>query len=771
MTRRQFLLQWVVLIAFEALAIDLSMCDKWWESYQVVASGEVAVKNFKAIEPDVVRGGYYGGWYGFWYLDDQERMGYAGRVWKQLKQSGIKPLLYYDVGEVGDYVGFFGTDGKMRYNGWSIPFWRFDEPLIARWFGLFAFMQNPDWSPFPTAKDYGLDAFTSPDGKPIQESPEIFYSVLSCRDIKGEWSFDYFSNEKITDEIAHNSSLAKISWQQQGKPDVRGKSGWVTVRLVHVDFANPQLLEYQSREIERLIRRLRPIGFHMDNFGDLRVVRADASGFGVWSTHRFREFLRKRCSQEELSTFGIADLKAFDIANYIRTKGLRLQDPKWTHDPLWLRYLVFKVETGLQYHRRLYDIVKQTGKEIGYDILVSGNLIPLSPGSAMMKGWCDIAHFEWSTTKGWWGMKAMGLPPDGRSGYVVRLGKAISNAGYCWVSLYVPRHLSGEGHENLHKVLAFDCFVNGGLLDFGHWFLDGYSPGTPESAGFINRFLHRLPNFARQPRQFAADVAVVHSPWSEIASLTPFHPVTEMFIDEYSGWCKFLSDYHWQWDVIPAGDIKLANLRKFPIVILPSVTVLTDEQVEELRRYVQSGGRLVITGATGSRYGPEKFLALREVNAINRLPKTPAVRIVADTPGVAYWRKGDAQSSQQMLDLLRWEGFRRRVEINAPATLGVTLSFPKNLNEEVMLLEFNNLNISVETDVIHPAPSCWVSIRLPEGWRGKGLDIGYMLPELNSKEMLRFPQGDIRLDHELNVLSIKTPPFTTYLIVFIRKVL
>jgi len=765
-------LQWFALMVIETAIADLSLCDRWWETYQVVASNGVAVKNFKTIEPDVIRGGgYYGGWYGFWYLDDQERMGYATRVWKQLKQAGIKPLLYYDVGEVGDYVGFFGTDGKMRHNGWSIPFWRFDEPLVARWFGLFAFMQNPDWSPFPTAKDYKLNAFTSPDGQPIQTSPEIFYSVLSCRNIKGEWSFDYFSNEKVTDEIAHKSGLEKISWKQEGKPDFRNKSGWITVRFVHVDFANPQLLEYQSQEIRWLIRRLRPIGVHMDNLGDLRVVRADASGFGLWSVHRFREFLKKQFSRGELASFGIADPQEFDIANYIRAKGLALQDSRWTYDPLWLCYLVFKVETGLQYHRRLYDVAKQISGELGYDILVSGNLIPLSPGSAMMKGWCDIAHFEWSTTEGWWGMKAMGLPPEGRSGYIVRLGKSISKAGYCWVSLYVPKQLSGEGHENLHKVLAFDCFVNGGLLDFGHWFLNRYSPGTPESAGFINRFLRRLPSFARQPRQFFADVAVVHSPWSEVASLTPFHPVTGMFIDEYSGWCKFLSDHHWQWDIILADDIELASLKKFPIVILPSVIVLTDEQVEELRKYVQSGGRLVITGATGIRYGPEKFLALREVSALNHLPKTSAVRIAPDTPGVTYWRKGNAQSAQQMSNLLRWEGFHRCVETDAPATVGVTLSFPQNARQEVMLIELNNLNISVETDTIRPAPRLSVSIRLPEGWRGKGLDIGYMLPEVNTNEMLRFHQSDIQFDRQRNMLTIKTPSFATYLVIFVRKVL
>ncbi|MBM4086910.1 MAG: hypothetical protein FJ272_19145, partial [Planctomycetes bacterium] len=597
-----------------------------WRAYTAVASGPSGVQNLKTVAAGAVRGaGYHAGWYGFWFLDDQERMGNAARQWELAGQAGVKRLLYYDLGEVGDYAGFFGADGKMRHNGWSIPFWKSDEPLTARWFGLQAFMQNASWSPWPTAKDYGLPPFTAPDGSAADD----LYSVLSRRDLDGKWAFDHFSNARVTDEIAERSGLAGISQRQQGKADVQGKSGWVTSRLIHVDFGNPQLLDYQCREIARLIPKLRPDGIHADNFGDLHIARADVAGFGLWSVHGFREFLKRRFSQAELAGMGIADVDTFDppqarlrggfdIAAYVRekqmepkgNKWMQLRSPKWTADPIWLRYLVYKVETGLGYHRRFYEAAKQAAAQAGVDCAVFGNLVPGAPGAALMKGFCDIAHFEWSTTRGWWGLREMALPPKGRVGYVARLGAAISDAGYCWPSLYVPKNLSGAGHENLHKVLALDCLANRGLLDFGHWFLDGYSPGTPESAGFVNRFIRRQAARLSR-REYLADVAVVHSAWSEVASLTVFHPVTEMFIDEYSGWCQFLGDTHRQWDVVLAEDLSAARLARFPIVVLPSVMVLTDAQAAELSKYVEAGGRLVATGLTGTRYGPDKYLALR----------------------------------------------------------------------------------------------------------------------------------------------------------------
>ena len=135
--------------------------EPWWHAYTAVASGPSGAQNLKTVSVGAVRGmGYHAGWNGFWFLDDQERMGNAARQWEMARQAGVKRLLYYDLGEVGDYAGFFGADGKMKHNGWSIPFWKGDGPLTARWFGLQAFMSaTGGWSPWPTAKDYGLQRF------------------------------------------------------------------------------------------------------------------------------------------------------------------------------------------------------------------------------------------------------------------------------------------------------------------------------------------------------------------------------------------------------------------------------------------------------------------------------------------------------------------------------------------------------------------------------------------------------------------------------------
>jgi hypothetical protein len=727
------------------LLLTLIAAGPWWHEYTAVASINAGKPSLETTQPGAARGVDILGWYGFWFLDAAEERGASKVKREQLQQANVKSILYYDLGEVGDHAAFFTEDGRMVRNGWSLPWWKGNEPLTARWFGLDAFMRDVPWAPFPTAKAYHLKPFTTPDGKPADD----LYATLTRRGLDGKWDFDYSSNPAITDDIAERSGLAKLSDKQSNRDDIQGKSGWQTVRLISVDFANPQLRDYVCREIERIIPKLRPDGIHADNFGDNNLGHANQSAFGLWSLHTFPDYLKKHFTRAELKQMGVANPATFDIAAYIRDKpfesrGKRWHDqnPKWTTDPVWCAYRVHMVEAAQAYHRAFYAAAKQSARKAKLDCAVFGNTVPFPLGGALMKGACDIAHFEWSTVHGWWGMRAMGLPPQGRVGYVTRLGAAISDAPYCWPSIYVSKDKSGPGHENLHKVLAFDCLANRGLLDFGHWYRDGYSPGTPESAGVINRFI-RANTSRLSHRRYLADVAVVHSAWSEIASCSVFNPVMDQFVDEYCGWCQFLGDTHRQWDIVLQQNLTATNLARYPIVVLPSVLSLTDAQIRELRRY---RGRLIVTGQTGTRYGPERHLFPREKPfAID------GARVVTNKPGATYWRK--AECATQMAELLDVEP---RLTTDAPATVGVNLNL---CSDSSLTLDLNNYDLVVETDTLRPAPAITTTIRLPEKWRT--VNVTYVRPEAT--------ESPLAAECDRGTVRITTPPFETALIVYVRR--
>ena len=742
--------------------------EPWWHEYTPGASVGLRAEGVETIQPGAVRGLSALGWYGFWFLDAQEQYGTLNAGLGKLQKAGIKRIVYYDLGEVGDYAGFFTADGKMKQTGWSLPWWKGNEPLTARWFGLDAFMRDVPWAPFPTAKTYHLKPFTTPDGKPADD----LYAVLTRRGLDGKWKFDYSSNLRITDDIAERSGLAAISGKQSDRAEVQGKTGWQIVRLVSLDFANPQLRDYVCREIEHIITKLHPDGIHADNFGDNNLGHANQCAFGLWSQQTFRDYMRRHFTRAEMERMGVADIATFDIAAYIRDKPFEsrgkpwhIMNRKWADDPLWCCYRINLAEQAQAYHRGFYSAAKKSARHEKLDCAVFGNTIPFPLGGALLKGACDIAHFEWSSVNGWWGMRPMGLPPKSRVGYVTRLGAAISDAPFCWPSIYVNKDKSGAGHENLHKVLAFDCLANRGLLDFGHAYLDGYSPGTPQSAGFVNRFIRaQAPRLSH--RHYLADVALVHSAWSEIASMNVFNPVMDMFVDEYSGWCEFLGDTHRQWDVVLEQDLTAKNLARYPVVVLPSVLALTDTQLRELRRYVASGGRVVATGQTGTRYGPERYLAPREKSF-----SLSGGRIAADKPGATYWRKErDAAAARRMAELLDWPEFRPRLETDAPATVGVNLNLGTDKAGPLLTLDLNNCDLAVETDTLHPAPSIATTIRLPDSWRGHDVQASYVTPEMNADAAgIPLKETAAIVDRANGTLKLQTPSFDTCLIVFIRK--
>jgi hypothetical protein len=110
--------------------------DHWWNEYTAIASVGLRAEPLEEIQPGAARGAGTLGWYGFWFLDAQEQAGYCEAGRKKLQQAGVKRIVYYDLGEIGDHAGFFADDGKMKQTGWSLPWWKGNEPLTARWFGL-----------------------------------------------------------------------------------------------------------------------------------------------------------------------------------------------------------------------------------------------------------------------------------------------------------------------------------------------------------------------------------------------------------------------------------------------------------------------------------------------------------------------------------------------------------------------------------------------------------------------------------------------------------
>ena len=56
---------------------------------------------------------------------------------------------------------------------------------------------------------------------------------------------------------------------------------------------------------------------------------------------------------------------------------------------------------------------------------------------------------------------------------------------------------------------------------------------------------------------------------------------------------------HVPWGVVLDENVNSEQLKSFPVVMLPNVAILSDGELAMLRRYVEQGGSLIVTGWTG----------------------------------------------------------------------------------------------------------------------------------------------------------------------------
>jgi len=710
-----------IYIILATATATIATADPWYRDYfsMVTLPHEKSDADLEATAADAFRASrIWGGWYGYWFIDRQKATPFFKESTVRMKKYFEHDLIYHDGGEIGDLVLFTGPDGNIQYDAWNIQKWDGELPLTAHWFGIDTFFKKENPFPYPNSRNYGLKPFTYPDGTLPDES----YEVLGRRNLSNELDWNEpFCNKDITDEQAEKSGLAKISKRNKAYEHMVGRNGWITNRLMTQDYTNPQLRDYQAWEIGMIARDLKPSGFHIDNFGDNNLYRTFDMGLGVWSEHTFREYMKKEFSKKQLQEMGIAAIDTFDIKEYIKARKLpgkesiydAYDSPEWKDDLIFKCYQINHAIESAGFHKPKYAAVKEAAKEGGFDCLVAGNLIPIFPGFTLIKDYLDICHFEWPTFYDYEPTRRkMGLPPEARSGYITRLASAIGNEKYSAVSLYVSHEQRGEKFKNLYLAQGFEALGNRAVIDYGHQYLHMFSPGTPETAGIFNRFLDKHRK-ALSRREFVADIGIVYDQWAEIAGSTACQLDVNEFFNEYGGWCDYMQDTQRQWNVVPSSDLEFEKIKHLPMLILPSALSLTNANFRALKKYLKNGGRVLATGNTGQRFGPEGHLMKRPESPLKHLERYANFQRVAAQPAAPYWLW--KKNGEQLALLL--EDLDPVVETDAEIHVGVNLSRSLPGEPKSLSLDLNNNNFDPATDTFTATKPFNVSIRMPADFK------------------------------------------------------
>lgn len=72
------------------------------------------------------------------------------------------------------------------------------------------------------------------------------------------------------------------------------------------------------------------------------------------------------------------------------------------------------------------------------------------------------------------------------------------------------------------------------------------------------------------------------------------------YFQSFQGAHKAMAYEHIPWGVLLDENVTLDTLKKFPVVMLPNVAIVSEKEVALFRRYVEDGGNLLVTGQSGT---------------------------------------------------------------------------------------------------------------------------------------------------------------------------
>ncbi len=123
----------------------------------------------------------------------------------------------------------------------------------------------------------------------------------------------------------------------------------------------------------------------------------------------------------------------------------------------------------------------------------------------------------------------------------------------------------------------------------------------------------------------------------------------------FQGAHKAMAYEHIPWGVIHDENVTLATLQQFPVVMLPNVAILSQDEIDLFRSYVEEGGRLIVTGLTGTY---DRLGQPMSNTAISDLIGAKLVRHRKDIDSWVRFPSGDAGFSNADIDTLAPDGRR-----------------------------------------------------------------------------------------------------------------
>ena len=524
----------------------------------------------------------------------------------------------------------------------------------------------------------------------------------------------------------------------------------------------------------------------------------DFGSFDPETIQKFNQYLSSKYTKDELlEKFGITDINSFNFTQYLRDRGYHKyeratdgpvianpgNEPAKDPDPhvrsLWEEWDNFKKTMLLELYKLLWKNVKQWEQETGRRFYISTR-VGLWPLDLPVLPFVDGVNWEYV----WFSAPAFGDRPD-IIGYPNRtastdfrvlqsLGKRFnpwitpaSSLGATGFSAWFSCGWNMTSDPEEQYLALSEIIVCGGL--------PGVKGGDEGQAVNTTHWKQFTQLVQENPQLFGqsqfGEIALIYPAatalnWNyklNFTSPVAYGQEIPLSYDGYEGTYYLLADSHRVFDIIVFGDNvwvnitqPLSKLLEYKAVVLPMALCLTDDQVELLEQYLQSGGIIIALGDVGiyNEYVERtnrKFSSYFD-GQIHQVGQGLIISIKDISPidYLAYRTKYDPKATPIL------ERFREIIDTYVPREVNTSLPSRAhiyrffNYKENILIFHIINFVYDYKQDKVIRAYNVNFNFTLPPQLQGKKLSIWIYSEDLPCGMEIPYKQNG-------NVISITIP--------------
>ena len=478
----------------------------------------------------------------------------------------------------------------------------------------------------------------------------------------------------------------------------------------------------------------------------------------TWEGVGLIDYLKRRFSAKELREFGVDDIDSFCLRDYLVRKygapriysspqvfrerfvtswpvefAVFPDQDRVLRDPVFREALIYWYKAAIEFVREISASLKAYAREKGREVILTSNNYFAWVPHITLAPYMDALYIETNQVR---------PPPYQTAPALCKLAISSSNSSKpVWIGEWVLNFANPFDPDsppkdvtNLIRLRVAEAYASGCLM------LIPFGTGHPEEgwppkrlvAGVERGGVSPYYRFIRENREIfqgtvgVAGAAIVASLptaiWGFIPSLgvyrSPPYPGGEYEV-EIMGWARVLESLHIPYDVLLLGmegilgTDSLDRLGRYSLLIAPHLTHVSEGDLEAIARYLDNGGRLIVTQDFGLY---DEMSNRRDAGRVKAILNHRNVVVVGDWLGREYSRSLNGSVLKVVEPVVR-RNMQSFLSTNASPTLYISLLAQPRGGRILIHLVNYDYGYNATSDYIRSHPPLWISLNLPEAYR------------------------------------------------------